>query len=118
MKKIVAISILAVFMLVAISYATAVNTNTTSKETKESPLYNIRNRRAIGSKIYNIIDNIKTKFLGNRIFFLPIRSLGNRIRVKLSDTLAYTCEEYCTEDISWCAPKICTSASYCCAGRD
>jgi hypothetical protein len=68
-KKVVAISILAVLMIVAISYATAVNTTNTEK--KESPLYGLRTRRAITDKIGTILENIKTKFLGDRIFFLP-----------------------------------------------
>jgi hypothetical protein len=69
-KKVVAISILAVFMIVAISYATAVNT--TNVEKKESPLFGIRTRRAINEKITDIIENIRTKFLGGRMFFMPL----------------------------------------------
>ena len=56
-KKILIVSILAVFTLVAISFATAVSTNTVkSVEKKESPLYRIRIRRAIGERLGNIID--------------------------------------------------------------
>jgi hypothetical protein len=69
-KKLIIGSLLAVFMLVTISYATAVNNNTNA-ESKESPLFGIRTRRAVTEKITNIIENIKTKFLGERIFFLP-----------------------------------------------
>jgi hypothetical protein len=69
-KKILLVSILATFMLVAISYATAVNT-TNSVDKKESPLYGIRTRRAIEEKISKIVENIKTNFIGERIFFLP-----------------------------------------------
>jgi len=68
-------SVLAIFMLVAISYATAVNTNTINNDEKESPLYGIRTKRAITEKIGNIIESIKTKFLGDRIFFLPFNRL-------------------------------------------
>jgi len=67
-------------MLVAISYATAVNT-ATNAERKESPLYGVRTKRAIGEKIGNILENLKTKFLGNRMFFLPsnwLRNLGEK----------------------------------------
>ena len=70
-KKILLISILSFLMLLTISFASAINTNTTDIERKESPLYRIRIRRAIGEKITIIIENIRTKFLGERIFFLP-----------------------------------------------
>ena len=49
-KKILLVSILATFMLVAISFAAAVNTNN-SADKKESPLYRLRTRRAIEEKI-------------------------------------------------------------------
>jgi hypothetical protein len=68
-RKILLISILAVFMLVAISFSTAVKT--TNAETKESPLFKIRTKQSIGEKIGNIVEQIKTKFLGYRMFFLP-----------------------------------------------
>ena len=68
-KKILAASILAVVIIIAVSFTSAVNTN----ETKESPLYRIRARRAISEKISNIIEKIKARFLGERMFFiLPI----------------------------------------------
>ena len=76
-KKILIGSILAVFMLVAISYATAVNNNTNT-EKKESPLYGIRTRRVISEKITNIVENIKTKFLRERIFFIPLQGIRAR----------------------------------------
>ena len=75
-RKILVVSILAVFTLVAISFATAVSSNTaTSVEKKESPLYGIRTRRAIGERLGKIIDYIKTRFLGDRLFFLPFQWL-------------------------------------------
>ena len=58
-------------MLLTISFASAINTNTTDFEQKESPLYKIRTKRAIGEKITNIVENFRTKFLGERIYFLP-----------------------------------------------
>jgi len=75
-KKVVITSILAVFMLVAISYATAVSTKTSETDAKESPLYGLRTRRAISDKIVNIVENIKARFLGNRMFFLPFQLLN------------------------------------------
>ena len=72
-KKILIVSILTVCMMVTITYASAINTNTTDAEKKESPLYRIRARQAIGERISQIFENIKTKFLGERIFLnLPI----------------------------------------------
>ncbi len=77
-KKILIVCILAVFTLVAISFASAINTTTPVKK-KESPLYGIRTRRAIGERLGEIIDYIKTRFLGDRIFFLPFQWIRDRI---------------------------------------
>ena len=77
-KKLLVVSILAVFMLLAISMASAVNTTTTVKK-KESPLFGIRTRQAIGEKIGDIIENIKTKYIGERVFFLPFQGLRDRL---------------------------------------
>ena len=71
-KKILIISILAFFMLVAISFSSAVSTNTETYKKKESPLYRIRARRAITEKINEIVEDIKTRFIGERIFFIPL----------------------------------------------
>lgn len=73
-KKLLLISILAVFMLLAISLASAVNTSTPVKK-KESPLFGIRTRQAIKERIGDIIENIKTKYIGERVFFLPFQWL-------------------------------------------
>ena len=70
MKKTAIIGFLAVLMLVTISFASAVSTNTNT-EKKESPLFRIRTKQSVGEKIGRIIENIKTKFIGDRIFFLP-----------------------------------------------
>ena len=71
-KKILIGSIIAVLMLISISFASVVGQNSSSNvERKESPLYGIRAKQAIGEKISNIIENIKTKFLGERVFFVP-----------------------------------------------
>jgi hypothetical protein len=70
-KKIIILSVLVVLMLVGISFVSSAETNTNS-EKKESPLYGIRTRKAIGEKFVNILEDIKTKFLsGKRMFFLP-----------------------------------------------
>jgi len=75
-RKITCISIVAVLMLITISYATALNT--TDVEKKESPLFKIRTNRVIKEKISSIIENIKTQFLGGRIFFIPFLQNQNR----------------------------------------
>ena len=62
-KKIIIISVLAVFMLVAISLATAANTERTV-EKEESPLYKHRINNVIGEKIIQLRQN----FIKNRIF--------------------------------------------------
>ena len=79
--KIWAVSMLAIFMLIAISFSTSVSSNIiNSIEKKESPLYQIRTRQAISDRIVEIVEEIKTRFLGERIYFLnfrPIRRLFN-----------------------------------------
>ena len=72
-KKILVISFIAVFMLISISLVSAINANN-SEETKESPLFRIRAENAIGQKIERIFEQIKSKFLGERIFFIPFLS--------------------------------------------
>ena len=83
-RKLLLISILAVFMLVAISYATVASTETSEIDSQESPLYSIRVRRAIGEKIINMIENVKTGFLGERIFFLPFYHITHYGRLNIS----------------------------------
>ena len=59
--KIMVVSLLAVFMLVAISYASAINTNkniNTNIKKKESPLYKVRTIRAIGEKLGKIFKEL------------------------------------------------------------
>jgi len=77
-KKILIISILAVFMLVAISFASAVSSNSTD-EKRESPLFRVRTRRAIGERLEELKENIKARFVGERVFFLPFQWLKNLI---------------------------------------
>ncbi len=52
-----------------------------------SLLIGIRTRRAIVEKLGKIIENIKTKFIGDRLFFLPfLRSLQHlSIRQRLAE---------------------------------
>jgi hypothetical protein len=72
-KKILIISFLAVIMMVTISYATAVNT--TDIENKESPLYRIRIQNIVKENIGRIVENLKIKLVGERMFFLPLQRI-------------------------------------------
>ena len=74
-KKIVIGSILTIFLLLAISYATAVSVSPENNKKKESPLFAIRTERKTYEKVETIIENIKVNFLGERLFFLPFKSL-------------------------------------------
>lgn len=77
-KKIIIISILAVFMLVAISFASANAQTTKSVEKKESPLFRIRTRQANNENIDEIKENIEAQFMGKRIFFWPFEWIRTR----------------------------------------
>jgi len=70
-KKIMIGSILAVLMLVAISFSAAAvsnQSNDVEKKKAVSPLFGIRTKDAIGEKL----SSLKAKFLGERIFFIPV----------------------------------------------
>jgi hypothetical protein len=116
-KKILIGSLLAVFMLVAISYATAVKT--TDVEKKESPLFSIRIKRAIGEKISAIIKDIKTKFLGERLNFIPTQWLryNRHHRVGEATNKVVECEETSIEHNTCYCSEAYTS-SFCCVTED
>ena len=78
-KKMIVIGLLVVFMMLTISFSTAVSTNGANTSKKESPLYRLRTTRATREKINVIIDNIKTRFFGERMFFIPIPWLRTEI---------------------------------------
>jgi hypothetical protein len=115
-KKILAISVLAVLMLVTITYASAISSNTTPVKKKESPLFKIRTKLAIGERLQNLRENIKAKFVGERIFFLPFEWLKNGnefsernlLAGKITHLADYTCATYntCTYPET-CAYPIC-----------
>jgi hypothetical protein len=70
-KKVVIGSICTVFVLLTISLTTTVSSNAIDIDKKESPLWKIRNRRAINEKLGRVIDNIRASFIGDtRIFFI------------------------------------------------
>jgi hypothetical protein len=85
-KKISTIGIAAILML-AMSIITAVGSDIDEDEKKESPLYAIRMNLEIRDKIDIIFNSVKTRFLGNRIFFIPhtslIKGFDNLVRYRL-----------------------------------
>ena len=85
-------SILAVFVLVSVSFISSAEVNA-DVEKKDSPLYRLRARQAISEKLDTIIENIKTRFIGERLFCLPIKLF--RISRVFSDVY-WSCTE-CTE---------------------
>jgi len=88
-KKIVIMCILTSIFLVSISMASAINTTNKNTQEEESPLYNYRTNKAIQEKI----QNIKTKFFGDRLFFLPFQWLRNNNQ-NLRDNLQEKTQEY------------------------
>ena len=99
-KKLIVLIILTIFMLVIISFASAITTNKAPFNKKESPLFGIRLKRSIKEKAEDLIENIKTKFLGERVFFLPYLWLRNKnelpLRLRLqgkTDDDHPTCDE-------------------------
>jgi len=92
-KKILVMSILAVFMMVSISFVSSAEVNT-DVEKKESPLYRIRTKREIREKLGFILENIKTRFLGERAFFLPFNRddmIDSTLFLKLALKMPLTC---------------------------
>jgi len=107
-KKITIISFLAVVFLISVSMVSAINTAEINNEKEESPLYNYRTNKAIQEKI----QNIKTKFFGDRLFFLPFQwlrdnNLNLRDRLQEKDTSSdFTCEQF-TNNCATCAGPYC-----------
>jgi len=83
-KKIVIGCIGLVFMLLAISFGTAVDSNISTKEEKTvSPLYQIRTNSAIRKKINDIRENIKINFLEDKLFFSQFSLFRNDEQIKI-----------------------------------
>ncbi len=109
-KKILIFGALAALMLVTISFATAIQTTNTQK--RESPLFNIRAKLAIGEKL----QNLKVKFIGERLFFIPSqwsskggdRSARQRIVEKTESNLRTSSCYYTCNPPTWCPDSSCT----------
>ena len=69
-KKIMFFGILAVFIIVSISLASAY-TSSEKPVKKESPLFRLRTRQAINDKAEEIKDNIETNYINDKIFLIP-----------------------------------------------
>ena len=87
-------------ILLTVSIATAITPTDSKKQKGESPLYKIRKDNAISRSI----QKIKTKFFGERIFFIPL--IINNYKLNLKNNLynkeftedSFTCVAtgYCT----------------------
>ena len=79
-KNLIIISFIICIILLTISITSAIEVNKNqSIENKESPLYKIRTRQVLGDRLKELIECIKAKFLGERMFFLPFQWLKNII---------------------------------------
>jgi hypothetical protein len=102
-KKLWIFSILTVLALVVISFTTVVSSNTTTIAKKETPIFKIRTKLAIGEKL----QNIKTEFIGNRVFFLPLQFLGDKDDLSPQILLEHKCmiTWYTTPTACWSPSK-------------
>ena len=75
-------SILAILMLVTISFTSAVSIRTADEDDKlGSPLFRVRARRAMEEKMDELKETIKAKFIGE-IVWLPFFTYKNDINVR------------------------------------
>jgi hypothetical protein len=96
-KKILIISILAVFMLLAIVFTTTVTSNTQKPPKQESPLFGIRTRRAIREKIGDLM----RRFVGERKFFLPFFGIINKFINNEDFSIGDPYNSMCCTGIRW-----------------
>ena len=92
-KKIVYVGFVAVLMLVTASFVSVVGTNLENNKAKESPLYKIRTTKRVGDKLGNILDSIRSKFLGERMFSSPFGYFINRIPRLINNKWSYSAME-------------------------
>lgn len=101
-KKIIIIGILAVFMLVAISFTTSANLKKIKPiENKDSPLFRVRTSGAKKSNL--ILETIKTRFLEGRIFIkFPERpqELSTRQLLQGKVSFIFSCDGSCVKSIN------------------
>ena len=112
MKKRLFFIMLLVAILVFISFSTIVSSMSDNDvKIKDSPLYMIRTNNAIGKKLSQIFENIKTKFLGESMFFIFINH-GKWIHDRI---FYFTEDNFCKKNYMVTSPKLCTSE---CLARD
>ena len=82
-KNLIIISFIICIILLTISITSAIEVNKNqSIENKESPLYKIRTRQVLGNRLKELIECIKARFLGERMFFLPFHWILENIKLK------------------------------------
>lgn len=123
-KKLAVVGILAVFMLVTISYASAVNSEK-DFEKKESPIFKVRTKQA---NYEDASENVDVQFIGSNQFLLPIpdletsNDLSKSLTIRLFGctwmspgcaTWRYTCPILCTWFGRTCLPGICPTLTIC-----
>lgn len=93
MKKIVIVNMLAVLIMLTISFASIVTSNSSKPIKNDSPLFGIRTRQAIREKIGNMMK----RFVGERVFFLPFQWVRNLFFKKSLETASKepTCDITC-----------------------
>ena len=93
-KKIAIVSILTIFMLVAISFASVAGIDDENKTKRRvSPLFRIRSNNLFREKL---IENFKVGFLKNRLFFnLEIISCDKNLNSPASIALTNNCPKGC-----------------------
>ena len=106
-RKFLICSVLAILMLVTISYASVISANDTV-ERKESPLYKIRTIKAIGERLEDIREIIKSRFIEDKIFFLPFQFLKKEINENSGFTLLAPSCYYTSGCVTLCG-KVCMS---------
>ena len=76
---------------------------------KESPLYQIRTKITISENIEEIVNKVHTRFLGDRIFFLPFVRI--KYNPQYSDYKAASCDY--TMCLPFCLKEIATENNAC-----
>lgn len=86
-KKIMTMTIAVVIMMLSVSLISVANAETkkSNEKKRESPLFKIRSKGAIREKI----QDIKTNYLGDRIFLLPFNRLSNLLG-RSEDSMLFT----------------------------
>jgi len=107
-KKLLLISLLAVLMLVSLSFISSALV-IKDFERKESPLYQIRTKKTISENVEEIVNKLNARFLGERIFFLPFVRI--RYTPQHSEYKAASCDY--TMCLAFCFKEIATENNAC-----